>query len=190
MSRSSISLVKRPRSFVTGGLVSLRKCWGCALEERASSLSVLWTSIPEWDHPSCLQPPKRIFNPLLIDCWELNACQFEWVLQSFKKCSVCKTRRLLVEIVHCHTMEAFSVFVGLMSSALCTFCVGMYSLTYYWNSIWEGSFTNVLALQNCNKNSRYLKYQCVFDCWKLNAVWEPAYTSLKNNLVYKFHRDV
>ena len=110
MSCSSISLIKHTRSFITPGLISLRKCWGCGFGREGPPLS------HSYDHPfrvetinpvfsRCSVPLKRIFNPPLIDCWKLNACQFEWVLQSFKKCSVCKTGRLLLQIVHCHRKQ-------------------------------------------------------------------------------------
>lgn len=98
MSCSSISLIKHTRSFITPGLISHRKCWGRAFGRGRPPLS------HSYDHPfwaETINPVfslcssvslKRIFNSLPIDCWKLNACQFEWVLQSFKKCSVCKNR--------------------------------------------------------------------------------------------------
>lgn len=156
MSCSSISLIKHTRSFITAGLISPGKCWGCSFGgDTPSSCSrsydhPFWTETinPVFSH--CSVSLKRIFNSLLIDCWKLNACQFEGVLESFKKCSVCKTEWLLVQIGHCHNrkiLEICTYVIGIdyIRAVYILLCVGFSSLTYYWQIIYECSFKDVCS---------------------------------------------
>lgn len=97
----------------------------------------------------CSVSLKRIFNSLPIDCWKLNACQSEWVLQSFKKCSVCKTGRLPAQIAprHFNRERELKYSAGVLEiddlGVVCVFfmCrilfIDILLLHYLWRLIWR-----------------------------------------------------
>lgn len=107
MSCSSISIIKYTRFIITSELISFRKCWGYGFGRKRTPLT------HSYDHLSWTETINSVFShcsiSALIDCWKLNACQFEWALQSFKKCSVCKTGWLLMRIVHCHNRKITNI---------------------------------------------------------------------------------